>query len=292
LLLVGCYPASIFALAALRPQALGNERQAAFREWMVALLVVVVVVFSLVRTKIVHYSSLAYFPVTYLAAWYLLEFLRGRRPGRLVVGLTAALGSLVGGLFVAFPLALRYRQAWLHLVGDALVRARVEAQVDWTLVDTAPGLLLLVGTATATTMLLGKRRERGVLTLFGTATIGFGLAVWLFAPKIEAHTQRAAVEFYQGLRGQACYVAALGFKSYAPLFYSDKQRAQSAAARGMSPRDFERWLLEGDIDRPVFLVGLDRDDRHVRRPGIVELYRRNGFVFYRRDPPRPFRAGS
>ena len=30
---------------------------------------VVLILFSIVRTKIIHYSSFCYFPLTYLAAW-------------------------------------------------------------------------------------------------------------------------------------------------------------------------------------------------------------------------------
>jgi hypothetical protein len=38
------------------------------RRWMVILFWVVLILFSIVKTKIVHYSSLCYFPLTYLAA--------------------------------------------------------------------------------------------------------------------------------------------------------------------------------------------------------------------------------
>ncbi|MCH8331243.1 MAG: glycosyltransferase family 39 protein [Bacteroidetes bacterium] len=68
LLLIGCFPASIFAINAFRKQELNSE-QRDMRIMMLILLVVVVLVFSLVKTKIVHYSSLAYYPISFLAAF-------------------------------------------------------------------------------------------------------------------------------------------------------------------------------------------------------------------------------
>src|SRR4029453_3440170 len=67
-LLLGCFPASFFAVQEMLTPAAGDERQRDFRRWMLILFWVVLVVFSLVQTKVVHYSSLCYFPLTYLAA--------------------------------------------------------------------------------------------------------------------------------------------------------------------------------------------------------------------------------
>ena len=67
-LLLGCFPASLFALRNLVSRSEEKGVQRDMRLWMIILLCVVLVLFSLVRSKIVHYSSLAYFPLTYLAA--------------------------------------------------------------------------------------------------------------------------------------------------------------------------------------------------------------------------------
>jgi 4-amino-4-deoxy-L-arabinose transferase-like glycosyltransferase len=67
-LLLGCFPASVFALPAffgLKPKrALHRD----FHRWMIFLFWVVLILFSLVQSKIIHYSSMAYFPLTYLGA--------------------------------------------------------------------------------------------------------------------------------------------------------------------------------------------------------------------------------
>ena len=68
-LLVGVFPASVIALKSITKKAEDTELQRLFRQWMNILLLVVLIVFSLVNTKLLHYSSLAYFPLTFQAAW-------------------------------------------------------------------------------------------------------------------------------------------------------------------------------------------------------------------------------
>ncbi|MCK7529079.1 MAG: hypothetical protein MZV64_71740 [Ignavibacteriales bacterium] len=61
-LLIGAFPASVIALPSFFKTRSAEGSQKAFRRWMVVLFWVVLVLFSIVKTKIVHYSSLCYFP--------------------------------------------------------------------------------------------------------------------------------------------------------------------------------------------------------------------------------------
>ncbi|MDW8157979.1 MAG: glycosyltransferase family 39 protein, partial [Bacteroidia bacterium] len=70
-ILVGCFPSSVWALRELLASTSGSRVDRNFQQWMVILLGVVLVLFSIVQSKIIHYSSLAYFPVTFLAARFL-----------------------------------------------------------------------------------------------------------------------------------------------------------------------------------------------------------------------------
>ena len=55
--------------------------------------------------------------------------------------------------------------------------------------------------------------------------------------RIEGYSQRAAIEFYKSNSGEDCYVQPLGFKSYAHLFYGDKQPQQN-------PLSYDKeWLV-------------------------------------------------
>jgi hypothetical protein len=75
-------------------------------------------------------------------------------------------------------------------------------------------------------------------------------------------------------------VNALGYWSYAPFFYAQKEKPTN-------PNSYdEKWLLTGDIDKPAyFITKVDRvDDYTKNNPELKELYRKNGFVFLVRKP--------
>jgi 4-amino-4-deoxy-L-arabinose transferase-like glycosyltransferase len=75
-LFIGVFPASIYAFLYFKrfPK---DERLVffEFKTWMVILLWTVLILFTIVKTKIIHYSSLAYFPLTFIAAFYIYKLL-------------------------------------------------------------------------------------------------------------------------------------------------------------------------------------------------------------------------
>ena len=100
-------------------------------------------------------------------------------------------------------------------------------------------------------------------------------------PKIELITQGAHIEFYEQLQGKDCYVESLGFKSFAHLFYFRKQPQLNPNSSNMA------WLIEGDIDKPVYFVSKNTyKGTYWRHPHLKELYRKNGYVFYKRIPDK------
>src|SRR5262249_48687884 len=74
--LFGVFPASVFAIGGLRKKQ--SDETSLHFEWrmiMILLLSIVLILFSVVQSKIVHYSSLSYFPVSFLSAWFLTRIL-------------------------------------------------------------------------------------------------------------------------------------------------------------------------------------------------------------------------
>ena len=72
--LVGVFPASLLALPAFSRKTLKTEQNPEtkhFLQWMIILFWVVILLFTIVKTKIVHYSSMTYFPLSFMAAWYI-----------------------------------------------------------------------------------------------------------------------------------------------------------------------------------------------------------------------------
>jgi 4-amino-4-deoxy-L-arabinose transferase-like glycosyltransferase len=293
-LALGCFPASVFAISALGRRTVDSATLRDFRLWMILLLIVVIVIFSVVQTKIVHYSSLAYFPITFLAALAITDVERNAARWPRYLGFAAGgIGLIWAAVLLALPvLGLMIAHGQLdpsRVVRDPFVRATVAVPVGWSAVDLVPGGAYLVAILCAVFILVRRREDnsgRFAAILFGATAAIVPLALARIAPKVERYTQATPIEFYESLRGCDCYITTLGFKSYAHLFYGRISPQRSAAAPGLAPDRYEGWLLSGPIDRPVYFVSkLDRADRWRNQPGIKIVGERNGFVFLRRDPP-------
>jgi 4-amino-4-deoxy-L-arabinose transferase-like glycosyltransferase len=288
-LVLGCFPASVFAIGAFGRSVDGSSELKDFRLWMILLLVVVVVVFSLVQTKIVHYSSLAYFPITFLAAQAITDVKRTRWP-RYWAFAAGGIGLIWAALFLAVPIiGLMIANNQLdpaRLSEEPLVRAALAARVGWSRADLIVGIAYLAAIIVALVSFMRKDIKRFALVLFVATAIVVPLALARIALKIERYTQATPIAFYESLRGCDCYVAPLGFKSYAHLFYARVQPNHSAGAAQVAPDQLEEWLLTGPIDRPAYFVSkIDKADRWRGKPGLETIGERNGFVFFRRGSP-------
>ncbi len=275
-LLVGCFPASVFALLELVRPTRGDATQSDRRRWMVILFWVVLVLFSIVRTKIVHYSSLCYFPLTYLAALQLDKLWQG---GAAPMWSRVLLGG-IGSLFAAVTLAVPFLGMHMDLVeplvaGDAFALANLDADVHWTGLEALAGLWMCGVLAFGHFYFSRARYRQGIIAVFGGMAVFITLTLFFFINNIEGYTQRAAVEFFEARQGERCWLMTYGYKSYVPPFYGRTTEARPA----------EAMLISGPIDRPVYLSCKVTDTDEVEALGtFTELYRRNGFVFYERRP--------
>jgi 4-amino-4-deoxy-L-arabinose transferase-like glycosyltransferase len=287
-LALGCFPASVFAISTLGRRDEGSQNQRDFRLWMILLLIVVVAVFSLVQTKILHYSSLAYFPITFLAAQAVTGVEKTWWPRYWGIA-AGGIGLLWAAVFLTLPivgLMIAYNHLDpMRLVSDPLVRATLAVGVGWNPGDLVVGGMYLVAISWALATLRQKDVKRFALILFVATGIIVPVALIRIAPRIERYTQATPIAFYESLQGCDCYIAPLGFKSYAHLFYGRITPEHSARAAGVGPDHFEEWLLSGPIDRPAYFVSkIDKVDRWRSRPGLQAIRERDGFVFFRRAP--------
>jgi 4-amino-4-deoxy-L-arabinose transferase-like glycosyltransferase len=288
-LALGCFPASVFAVSALGRFVEDPPKVRDFRLWMISLLIVVLVVFSLVQTKIVHYSSLAYFPITFLAALALTDVKRAWWP-RYSTPAAVVIGLLWAVVFLALPvvgLMIADNQLDpMRVTPDPFVRAVLAVPVGSSPLDLVVGGAYLAAIVVALSVLRRRKDEKQfAVILFAATAIIVPLALVRIAPKIERYTQATPIAFYESLRGCDCYIAPLGFKSYAHLFYARISPVNSARAARVAPDHFEEWLLSGPIDRTAYFVSkIDKADRWRSRPGLQVISERNGFVFFRRAP--------
>lgn len=279
---VGMFPASVFALPAFSKTRSGIPSGDMLR-LMEILLWVVLILFTVVNTKIVHYSSLAYFPLSFMAAW--VVYYRTFIPQKLPSGTLSAYYFLAT-VFVILVALLPFTDALKELilthawVNDAFVLGNLQARVHWTpWIFTAPAGLLI--------SMLGVyvyNRRKNSLKAFASAIAGsvffIFIAMMLVVPRIEAYSQRAAVEFMKSIRTDDAYVFSYGYKSYVPYFYAQVKPPENLMAYDKT------WLLSGKIDKPVYCILKNTKAAAFfdTFKGFKKLDEKNGFVLAIRHP--------
>ncbi|HEY0978915.1 MAG TPA: glycosyltransferase family 39 protein, partial [Flavobacteriales bacterium] len=211
-LLIGCFPASIFALQELLKPTRTDARSNDQRRWMAILFWVVLILFSIVRTKIVHYSSLCYFPLTYLAALRLQRLWNGERATMWPRVLLGAIGSLFALITSVLPfLGMDIDIVRPLTANDAFAGGNLEAEVHWTGLETLAGLCMVF------VLFLGHRffakadHRKGIPVVFGGTAVFVLVTLYFFIGRIEGYSQRAAVEFFQGKADERCWPVSHGY---------------------------------------------------------------------------------
>ncbi len=280
-ILFGCFPASFFAILAFVTRSASASPQQLFNRLMIILFWVVLVLFSIVKTKTVLYSSLAWFPVTYLAALYLSEIIGKKtaiqRP--LLISL-AVFAFLVCSAISLFPILIIHKEWIVPLIRDKFALACLENPLHWS------GYEFLLGTgygcAVAGSLLffVKRRHSAGVATLFGSSAACLFLFMFIVAPKIEQYAQGGPVAFYKAHANENVYVRSL-FKSYTDLFYGLKKPDNNPQSHNLE------WLLRGPIDKPAYFVARVTQSAPYEDTALhlVKIASEYGFVYYRRDVP-------
>ena len=193
-LLLGCFPASIFFMKGMFIQMERNE-QKMFKQWMGILFWVTLLLFSIVKTKIVHYSSLCWFPLTAIASFYLYEIFTGkvRRMHIVFKLLIGIIGFLLSLILIAIPFALVNKAVWIHLLEDPFAKANLQADVQWNWWDGLGGGVLLLGVLF---YLFSKKNQLKTSLLFLSVTVCCLYTSVMIVPKIEGISQRANIEFF------------------------------------------------------------------------------------------------
>lgn len=280
-LLIGCFPASIFALKAFFKCTTDEHSfQNDYRLWMKILFWVVLILFTIVKSKIVHYSSLCYFPLTYLAAWVVYHNIHKKIEMNTWVKTGLA---FIAGLFILVTLALPFlmpqAQNFSHLIDDAFARGNLEAEVNWSGFEIIPGVFLLGVLIWFLTNFKSFMSIKNYIVIFSGTAVFVMLTLYFFINRIEGYSQNAAIEFFKSKAGEDAYVITVGYKSYADLFYTQKPKPTREESYN---RD---WLLSGEADKPVYIsVKIHQTHELLNAcPEAKELYRKNGFVFYVRE---------
>ena len=286
-LLVGCFPASIFAIRSFFKVKVENEAayQKDFRLWMKFLFWVVLILFTIVKSKIVHYSSMCYFPLTYLAAFVIYNIINGQiKINNWMKGGLIGVASLYILVVFAMPILGQDPSKLAPLFDDPFAVGNLEAQVNWTGLEVIPGIVLLGILIVSIRSFNRKQWNRGLAVLFGGTAIFVMLTLIFFIKRIEGYSQRAAIEFFESKKEEDCYVVSHGYKTYANLFYGEKQPVEKEVAMN-DKAAWKQWCLTGPIDKDVYVITkIHRVPEIENIEGLTEVYNKNGFVVFKRSP--------
>lgn len=282
ILLFGVFPASFFLIGYLRNKEI---QRTSLDIIMHGMLWFTLILFSIVKTKIVHYSSFCYFPITYLAARFVIhQWENGFETNKRIHYFILSFLVLLAFVFGILGYLVGHTQLILdniHVKDPFAVQAMKETY-SWSLAQLVPFVLL------TTTIVLSFSYLRKDIYIKYYLSLGIGIIISLVSlnafvvPKIEDISQGAAIDFYKHHQHEDAYFTTLGFKSYAHLFYGNSKPGNEATIH-------EQKIATGFLSKPAYFVVKiqQRDEFMSIYPELKQIGAKGGFVFLKRSPTKP-----
>jgi 4-amino-4-deoxy-L-arabinose transferase-like glycosyltransferase len=215
-LLLGCFP--LFVLA-LKPIASKTEiiGDANYARWMKVLFWVVLIVFSSVTTKIVHYSSMCYIPLAIVAGVWLSRYTVLTRSTRTLLGVVGVVWVLILAACGSFFLVDVSKILSSH-IPDKFVLAQLHTEANWSFIPIVLAMLL----AGVLFKVLIKPSKISISSLLVTNSLVITLLMVSFVPQVEQTIQGNWITQLEKYKGKEMAHFTFGFKSYAHLFYAEQ----------------------------------------------------------------------
>ncbi|MEN9811213.1 MAG: hypothetical protein RLZZ488_2780 [Pseudomonadota bacterium] len=289
-ILFGCFPAS-FVLFDLKNSGIGSIlAQRTFARWMMVTGLFVLVLFSLVQTKIVHYASMTYYPLTFFSALIVERFIRGQqKPSKFLItsliafALTLAL-VLAGLAFVGS----RPEQVVQYIRDDAAREALLEQSAQWFTAQYFTSLPLILSIFAAIWFWKRHHRLMAVTSIVGGVSTVILLMAWLLAPSVEEVAQGPLIRFAKTAAQRGCDVDVIGHKSFIQLYYGQKMPMHSQDNDSEQPKSQseERMRrLYGEWRKPVLLMAKTRNlDSVLESKQFRLIEKKQGFAFLYKQP--------
>ena len=274
---IGCFPISIIALPVLFGKNTDVKKD--FSRLMKILFWTVMILFSITTTKIVHYSSLTYMPLAFMAAVYLDNLIANKeKMNNFLLILIAIMGFVFSFLLAAVPYIANHHELILPYLKDPFAAASLNVNVSWSGFESLIGIFYFILVIAAVLLFYKKKIRLAMLLLFYSTAVCLFIYLPAVVTKIEKYSQGPAISFYESLQGKDVYVWPIGFKSYAQYFYAKKPVSPVYGEAD------EQFLLKGNITKPAFFVvkitntGFDSNCNN-----CTLIKQEGGFKFYKRE---------
>lgn len=273
----GCFPISILVLPLLFKSKI--ERSELIRV-MKILFWTVMILFSITTTKIVHYSSMAYIPLSFMAAIYIYHVVENiKKINTYIIWVLGIAGFIFSMVLTFLPIIATHKEFLIPYLKDPFAVASLQVPVNWSGYEFIIGVLYLVAVIFSLIILKQGKNFKGFLLLFYSTAICLFFYLIAVVPKIEMYSQGTAINFYKSLAGKDVYVTPVGFKSYAQYFYFQKP-----AAVKIGKEEELNYLLRDSINKPAyFLVKITNKQFDTLCVDCKLIKQEGGFLFYKRE---------
>lgn len=271
----GCFPISIIAIPSLLKKR--SETNLDFHMWMLCLFWGVLILFSIVTTKIIHYSSMTWIPLSFIAAYslYLID-LKKLKLTQFVIWGYLILGVLLSFAFLAITYVVANNYQFSEMIDDPFIAASLRQDINLNPLAFGVGGLLLAGTIAGFILLKRSRFGAFAMTTAGSIMVALLIACYTLLPAIEQFTQGPAIEFYKRSHEEEIPIVSFQFKSYGRFFYAETEE---------HVEDLD-WFIVAPYDTPLYFVSKIENEwlSDIYKYELVEC--KGGFCLYKRYPPK------
>jgi 4-amino-4-deoxy-L-arabinose transferase-like glycosyltransferase len=281
ILLFGVFPASFFLVGYLINK---EVKRTSLDIIMHGMLWFTLILFSIVKTKIVHYSSFCYFPITYFGARFVIhQWENGFETNKRIHYFILSFLVLLAFVFGILGYLVGHTQLILDNIDvkDPFAAQAMKETYSWSFAQLIPFVLLI------STIIISFNYLRKDIYIKYFLSLGTGIIISLVSinacvvPKIEDISQGAAIDFYKRHQNENAYFTTLGFKSYAHLFYGNVKPGNELTQN-------EKQLATGQLLKPAYFVVKiqQRDEFMTNYPELKQIGAKGGFVFLMRHPTK------
>ncbi|OIQ35962.1 MAG: hypothetical protein BM555_03600 [Crocinitomix sp. MedPE-SWsnd] len=289
---LGVFPLSALAL----PSLIKRKRDSELEQWWTILFWVVMIIFSIATTKIVHYSSMTYLPLSFLSAIVIHE-MKWEEFKKWTRWVYVFLASFLAIAFAVLPMVGIFNESISPYIKDPFAVAGFNnPDVSWTGFE--PLIAVVFVTGIILFMRFWKEGKLVKALQFKAVLISLTMSLTMIfvVKKIEGYSQAPMIEFYEDLQGQEVYVSPIGFKSYAQYFYFQQPESPNAHLKMRAEKfnnepvlyapleqEVKLFLLYGDIEHDAYLVTKIQHEELDNIEYIKLLYTKGGYKFYKRE---------
>jgi len=269
----GCFPISILAIPSLLKRR--SETTMDFHFWMLCLFWTVLLLFSIVTTKIIHYSSMTWVPLSFVAAYtlYLVDL------GKIKLSNFSKYLYLIIGLLISFVfiglVVLISNNYWLaNQINDRFVADSLRQSIHVSNLSYLVGILLLAGVVIGFVFLNKRRIYAFAITTASSVISALTVAQFTLLPVVEQITQGPAIQYYKEIGASGHPLASFQFKSYGQYYY----------ARTKDQQEEFNSFLQTNHKEPVYLIVKTDNDVIKEYPYFELIDKKGGFQLYRFEP--------